>query len=196
MGLWLVLQNALGFNLLTLINVLSLLTCSCLMHPRPNHNWVMAVHRSSSEVWRSAEGPSTLSILSLRDWPFAPLPSSTGESDEDDVCLGIVSWPRGAEPQRSLETPGHLRLQHWAGPLGGGGGGGGTQVKRLIWDTNYEEEQKIQGCAWKTCTYRLTHTLTSECAHAAVLCQRLFLHTHISDRYPEDSCAHVYIHLL
>lgn len=44
---------------------------------------------------------------------------STGEGDAHDVCVGAVSRPGGAESQRSLETPGHLCLQHRAGPLGG-----------------------------------------------------------------------------
>lgn len=48
------------------------------------------------------------------------LNTSTGESDEDDACVGPVSGPGGAEPQRSLEVVGHLRLQHRADPLIGG----------------------------------------------------------------------------
>lgn len=145
----------------------------------------------------SVEKPSTLSILSLRDWPLLSI--STGEGDENDVCLGVVSWPGRAEPKRSLETPGHLCLQHRAGPLGGGRGGGGTQVKRSIRDTNCEEGQKIRGCAWNTCTHWLPHiyTLTSEgSVHpcSCVMPETVFAHTHISNCYPEDLCAHVYIH--
>lgn len=61
-----------------------------------------------------------LLFLNLRSVP-------TGEGDEDDVCVGALPRPGGAEPQRSLEAPGHLCLQHRAGSLGGGmwGGGGG-----------------------------------------------------------------------
>lgn len=54
-----------------------------------------------------------------------------GEGDEDDVRVGVVSGPGGAEPQRCLEAPGHLCLQHGAGPLGGGGGGG-TRAQRCM----------------------------------------------------------------
>lgn len=48
---------------------------------------------------------------------FSTPPPLTGESDEDDARLGFVPRPGGAEPQRSVEAAGHLRLQHWAGPL-------------------------------------------------------------------------------
>lgn len=47
-------------------------------------------------------------------------PHRPGEGDENDVCVGVVSGPGGAEPQRSLEAPRHLCLQHRASPLGGG----------------------------------------------------------------------------
>lgn len=52
-----------------------------------------------------------------------------GEGDEDDVRVGAVSRPGGAQPQRGLEAAGHLCLQHRADPLGGGWGGGGTGVR-------------------------------------------------------------------
>lgn len=47
-----------------------------------------------------------------------------GEGDEDDVRVGAVSRPGGAQPQRGLEAAGHLCLQHRADPLVGVGGGG------------------------------------------------------------------------
>lgn len=53
-------------------------------------------------------------------WTFLHI--CPGEGDEDDVCVGAVSGPGGAEPQCGLEAPGHLCLQHRASPLGGGGG--------------------------------------------------------------------------
>lgn len=40
-----------------------------------------------------------------------------GESAEDDVRVGSVSGPGGAQPSRCLETTGHLRLEHRADPL-------------------------------------------------------------------------------
>lgn len=43
-----------------------------------------------------------------------------GEGDEDDVRVGAVPGPGGAQPQRRLEAAGHLCLQHGASPLGGG----------------------------------------------------------------------------
>ncbi len=98
------------------------------------------IGKKSDDLWlftaSSTKKPSAFSKLPPGDWHSAPSLPSTGEGDEDDVCLGVMSWPGGAEPQRSLETLGHLRLQHWAGPLegGGGGGGGGTKVKRSIPD--------------------------------------------------------------
>lgn len=40
-----------------------------------------------------------------------------GQSAQDDVCVGSVSGPGGAEPLRCLETTRHLCLQHRADPL-------------------------------------------------------------------------------
>lgn len=64
-----------------------------------------------------------------QDGIFVPLfgtdifsPHRPGEGDENDVRVGVVSGPGGAEPQRSLEALGHLCLQHGASPLGAGGG--------------------------------------------------------------------------
>lgn len=42
---------------------------------------------------------------------------SLGESAQNDVCVGSVSRPGGAQPICCLETTGHLRLKHRADPL-------------------------------------------------------------------------------
>lgn len=47
------------------------------------------------------------------------LSRSAGESAADDVCVGSLPGPGGAQPLRCLETAGHLRLQHRADPLRG-----------------------------------------------------------------------------
>lgn len=44
-------------------------------------------------------------------------PFHSGKGAQDDVRVGSVSRPGGAQPLRCLETARHLRLQHGTDPL-------------------------------------------------------------------------------
>lgn len=149
---WVVASSAGYFTWMNTLHVNCPASCMTENHHKPSQK---AAH---SNLWLSTaldlEALSTLLCTVSVPLTLCASPPSTGEGDEDDVCLGALSWPGGAEPQCSLETPGHLRLQHWASPLGRGGG---MQVKRSILGQRWEQGWEIWRCAWNICTHWLVY---------------------------------------
>lgn len=145
-----------------------------------------------SFVWKRPQLTTVLTLCSH--------PPPTGEGDEDDVRLGAVPWPGGAQPQRSLETPGHLRLQHGAGSVGGDWGEGHPQTVKEGRDARMWLEHLRSASRTRTHAHTRTHIYIWAQGAPMSLChardcrrilifpidQRIYVHTAFSPLWHED----------